>query len=86
MQWPIRESASSLEGRLRALGVKVKRVRVKSVGVVRMLHSIDVRRNAQTDDVSMCSRRVERTESSRQRRRKTGVVVAITCACRGSKG
>ena len=37
---------------MRALGVKVKRVRVKRLGVVSSQHSDDVRRKAQMDSVS----------------------------------
>jgi hypothetical protein len=52
MWCPIRDSASSREVRVRALGVKVKRVRVKRLGVVSSRHSDDVRRKAQMDSVS----------------------------------
>jgi hypothetical protein len=65
---------------VRALGVKVKQVRVKRAGVVSSQHSDDVRRKAQMDSVSRWERRVDRKPSSRQRRMKTGLAEAITCA------
>jgi hypothetical protein len=82
MYGPIRDSASRREGRVRALGVKVKRVRVKSVGVVSSQNSGAASRMEQMEVVSICLRRVERMCSSRQMRRNLGLAVAITCAYR----
>src|SRR5690348_16583332 len=82
MRCPIRDKASRREGRERELGVKVKRVLVKRIGVVRAQHSLVVRRKAQMDSVSICEMRFDRNPSSRQKRRNTGLAEAITCACR----
>lgn len=82
MWCPIRDKASSLDGRVNVLGVKVKRVRAKRIAVVGLRHSEIVRRKAQSEDVSRCERSSERKLSSRQRRMKTGLVLAITFACR----
>lgn len=49
---PIRDNASMREGLVRALGVKVKRVRAKRSAVVRSQNSEDVRRKAHIDVVS----------------------------------
>ena len=61
------------EGRVSALGVKVKRVRANSDLVVRSQHSAAVRRNAHLDDVSRCERRTERMLSFLQIWRNTGL-------------
>ena len=79
----MRDSASRRDWRVSALGVKVKRVRVKRAGAVSSLHSEDVRRIEQIVATSMCERRLDRTPSFRQRRRNVGLAKAITCACRG---
>lgn len=50
---PILDSASSLEGRVRELGVNVKRVRVKRGLVVRVQSSTSVSRRAHMVSVSM---------------------------------
>jgi hypothetical protein len=71
---------------VRALGVNVKRVRAKRVGVVRSQHSDDTRRTEQIVAVSICERRFDRNPSSRQRRRNIGLAEAITCACRWKRG
>jgi hypothetical protein len=71
---------------VRALGVNVKRVRVKRDGVVRSQHSDDTRRTEQIVAVSICERRFDRNPSSRQRRRNIGLAEAITCACRWKRG
>ena len=83
---PIRESDSRREGRVRELGVKVKRVLLKRGGVVSSQNSDDVKRRAQMEVVSKFATRVERIPSSRQRRRNIGLAVAITCAYRSRKG
>ena len=83
---PIRAKASRREGRVRELGVKVKRVLLKSVGDVSSQHSDDVSRKAQMVDMSRFAMRVERIPSSRQRRRNIGLAEAITCACRSRMG
>ena len=82
---PIRDKASSLEGRVKELGVKVRRVRVNKCGVATSQHSEFVRRRAQMEVVSRCESRFVRNLSSRQRRRKAGLAVAIACACRQEK-
>jgi hypothetical protein len=85
MYSPILERASMREGRVRALGVKVKRVRLKRIGVVRSQYGFATRRRAHMEFVSICERRIERIASSRQIWRKVGLEVAITCAYRGVK-
>jgi hypothetical protein len=70
---------------VRELGVKVKRVLLKRVGVVISQHSDDVSRKEQMEAVSMFAMRVERIPSFRQRRRNVGLAVAITCAYRSRK-
>lgn len=82
---PIRANASRREGRVRADGVKVKRVRVKRLGVVSSQNSNCVRRKAQMEAVSMCERRADRIASSRQRWRSIVLELAITCAYRLGK-
>lgn len=67
---------------MRALGVKVKRVRMKRAGVVSSQYSDAVSRREDIVAVSIYERRLERSPSSRQRRRKVGLSVAITCTCR----
>jgi hypothetical protein len=67
---------------VRELGVKVKRVRLKRVGVVSSQYSDVMSRIEQTEVVSICEMRVERIISSLQRWRNIGLAVAITCACR----
>lgn len=70
---------------MRELGVKVRRVLLKSAGVVMLQHSDDVRRKAPMEDASKFATRVERIPSSRQRRRNIGLAEAITCAYRSWK-
>lgn len=82
---PIRDRASRRDGRVRADGVKVKRVRAKRAGVVSSQNSNCVRRNAQMEEVSMCESRADRMLSSRQRWRSMGLALAITCAYRLEK-
>lgn len=77
----MRDSASSREGLVNELGVKVKRVRAKRAGVVSSQHSDVVRRNEHIEAVSRYVSIVEKTASFRQRR-DTGLAEAITCACR----
>jgi hypothetical protein len=83
---PIRDNASRRDGRVRADGVKVKRVRVKRAGVVSSQNSNCARRKAQIEAVSMCEMRADRMPSSRQRWRSIGLALAITCTCRLEKG
>src|SRR4051812_35849903 len=78
MRCPIRVNASRREGRVRALGEKVKRVLVKRAWVVNSQHSDAVSLKEQMVAMSMCERRIERMPSNRQRRSRDGLVVAIT--------
>jgi hypothetical protein len=71
---------------VRALGVKVKRIRVKRIGVVNSQHSDDVSLKEHIVAVSICERRIERMAPSRQRRSRDELSVAIACAYRLSKG
>lgn len=67
---------------MRALGVNVKRIRVKRVSVVNSQHSDATSLKEHIVAVSICDRRVERMPSSRHRRSKDEDSVAITCAYR----
>jgi hypothetical protein len=85
MWCPIRANDSRREGRVRALGVKVKRIRVKRVSVVSSQHSGVTSLRAHIVAASICESKIERMPVSRQRRSKDEDSV-ITCAYRLRKG
>ena len=65
--------------------MKVRRVRAKRLGAVRLAHSEDVRRREQVLEMSRLERMFERMLSSRQSRTNAGLEVAIACTCRSGE-
>jgi hypothetical protein len=82
MWCPMRHNAWSLDGLVKALAVKVKRVLVKRIGVVSLQHSDDVRRRVHNASSSSLHRIRARILSFPQMPRNVGIELSITCACR----